>query len=437
MYTENVKFYLKDAKADTETAITATAQVKGRRFKYGIGYSIIPDLWDADRQRPKQDKNSIALWKKEIPQIRTILQNINTRQENIAAWIVDYVSIRDQAGHPYTHEDLRCYLDEKLGIARNSDKSDDRVLSYYRLFIDGMKSGNILKANKGVYSSGTIRTYEVTCNKLAEYEKTLRGSLRFDDVTMNFYDAFLQFFYDQDLTHNSFGNNIKHLKVIMEHARNQGLHDNLTYRDKRFKVLDEPVFTIYLTTDEIERIKSLDFSDKPKYEKTRDIFLVCYHTAARISDAMRINASSFYEEDGNTFVEILVKKSNYEHRVDVPAKRELLELLTKYEFRVPYYSEQKVNENLKQIGKWAGIDEMVKKTEKRGGKTIVKELRKYEMITTHSARRSAATNMYKEGIHPYKIMKITGHKTEKSFLKYIRIDAKENAKMLADHNFFK
>ena len=34
-------------------------------------------------------------------------------------------------------------------------------------------------------------------------------------------------------------------------------------------------------------------------------------------------------------------------------------------------------------------------------------------------------------------MKITGHKTEKSFLKYIKITQEENAQLLAGHAYFK
>jgi len=34
------------------------------------------------------------------------------------------------------------------------------------------------------------------------------------------------------------------------------------------------------------------------------------------------------------------------------------------------------------------------------------------------------------------IMKITGHRTEKSFMKYIRISQEENANKLTHHPFF-
>ena len=57
-------------------------------------------------------------------------------------------------------------------------------------------------------------------------------------------------------------------------------------------------------------------------------------------------------------------------------------------------------------------------------------------ITFHTARRSFATNAYLAGLPPISIMKITGHKTESSFMKYIKISEKENAIQLKGHEFF-
>ena len=41
--------------------------------------------------------------------------------------------------------------------------------------------------------------------------------------------------------------------------------------------------------------------------------------------------------------------------------------------------------------------------------------------------------MYIAGIPTLSIMKITGHKTEKAFLKYIKISEEENAEILTKH----
>jgi integrase len=54
------------------------------------------------------------------------------------------------------------------------------------------------------------------------------------------------------------------------------------------------------------------------------------------------------------------------------------------------------------------------------------------LVCTHTARRSFATNNYKKGIPANILMKITGHKTERSFYTYIRETPKENAQRLRD-----
>lgn len=53
-----------------------------------------------------------------------------------------------------------------------------------------------------------------------------------------------------------------------------------------------------------------------------------------------------------------------------------------------------------------------------------------------TARRSFATNAYLQNVPTISIMKITGHRTEKSFLKYIKIIQEDNANKLVNHPFF-
>lgn len=90
------------------------------------------------------------------------------------------------------------------------------------------------------------------------------------------------------------------------------------------------------------------------------------------------------------------------------------------------------NRLLKEVCRAAGIVQTVKIL--RNGKEEKHE--KWELISSHTARRTAATNMYKCGIPSISIMKITGHRTESNFLKYIRLSKEENAEALANHPFF-
>lgn len=92
-----------------------------------------------------------------------------------------------------------------------------------------------------------------------------------------------------------------------------------------------------------------------------------------------------------------------------------------------------MNKYLKQIGELAGLNDIVIKVRSKGTTRVEQRLPKYQLITTHTARRSFATNLFKKGVPSRVIMLITGHKTEKSFNSYIKINSDENAELLLSY----
>ena len=79
-----------------------------------------------------------------------------------------------------------------------------------------------------------------------------------------------------------------------------------------------------------------------------------------------------------------------------------------------------------------GIDETIKIKHTIGGVLKEEDFKKYELISSHTGRRSFASNAYLAGIPSITIMKITGHKTESAFLKYIKITPEEHARKMAE-----
>lgn len=187
---------------------------------------------------------------------------------------------------------------------------------------------------------------------------------------------------------------------------------------------------IYLTLDEIKAIFDLKLDGT--LAKIRDRFLIGCVTGLRFSDYSRFNGEHL---NGN-IVKILTKKVNRE--VVIPAHRLLLETLERNNNILPEsYTLRYYNMILKIIGSMAGINDFVKIEEKVEGTVVNKLVRKFELITTHTARRSFATNAYLAKIPVAKIMLITGHSTETAFFRYIRISKMENAQELVNHEFFK
>jgi integrase len=121
--------------------------------------------------------------------------------------------------------------------------------------------------------------------------------------------------------------------------------------------------------------------------------------------------------------------------VVIPIHSHVEAIMSRYEAKTPNslptpMSNQKMNDYLKELGELAGIAETINQTFTKGGKKVAVNYPKYELITTHTARRSFATNQYLAGFPSISIMKLTGHRTEKAFMKYIKVTPKEHAQNL-------
>ena len=117
-------------------------------------------------------------------------------------------------------------------------------------------------------------------------------------------------------------------------------------------------------------------------------------------------------------------------KVVIPLHSTVKEILNKYNGKLPKpMTNQKFNVYLKQAAKKAEINEPCKKTVLEEGLRVEKTVKKHEIISSHTARRSFCTNAYKDDIPSLAIMAISGHKTERAFLKYIKTDAKEHAEI--------
>ena len=94
---------------------------------------------------------------------------------------------------------------------------------------------------------------------------------------------------------------------------------------------------------------------------------------------------------------------------------------------------QKLNEYIKVVAKKAKLNQGINISIPVAGKRKTINQPLHSLITTHSARRSFATNMYRHfNLPPITIMKVTGHKSESVFLKYIRMTPEENAQSILD-----
>ena len=88
---------------------------------------------------------------------------------------------------------------------------------------------------------------------------------------------------------------------------------------------------------------------------------------------------------------------------------------------LPVVSNQKMNQYLHELCKFAGFDEPIRLTYYRGSKRIDEVKPKYDVIGTHTGRRSFICNALGMGISPNVIMKWTGHSDYKAMKPYIDV----------------
>jgi integrase len=229
---------------------------------------------------------------------------------------------------------------------------------------------------------------------------------------------------------NTIRAHVERLHVILSKAAQAGYPVNSI--SQKLNVPEEEVDAIYLSMDEITSLFLLTNLTRSQTE-IRDTFIIGCLTGLRYSDYSRLTQKNFIHD----FRQIKIKTRKTGTVVQLPAHRIVREILERYDYRLPgRRCIQYFNAAIKQICKKAGINDRHLYERTVGSDTVRKTCEKWELVSSHTARRSFATNMFISGIPPFRIMLITGHRSEKSFFKYIRITREENASVLSGHPFF-
>jgi integrase len=391
-------------------------------------FKVFPEFWSNEHQTFKQriyhtdsfNQNDKATLEGKLLDLKTqVLKCFNHRNAN---------------GSPITKEWLQGVLDEQ----NNSKKGEETLNEFITRFIKEIELGDRLYTHNNRterYKSGTIRNYKGFQEQFNLFQDEIKKKLDFDDITIDLYESLVVFFTKKNYSPNTIGRHIKNLKVIMRIARDMGLHSNNEIDRKKFKSIKVPVQEIYLTEAEVSAMYELDLRDRPEMDVARDVFLIGCYTAQRFSDYSRINKNNIRDLGGGVVVIDLIQKKTGE-QVLIPIRPELKTLLEKYDYNLPKTFEQKVNLKIKDVGKEAGITGTINKEEIKGGLKVKRSVPKNELIKTHTARRTGCTNMYLGGVNVIDIMKISGHKTEREFLSYIKVSKEETAQALNSHPYF-
>jgi integrase len=415
----------------------------GRKMQlfYKSEITVKPSDWDSSTQAIKAkvlfDNQKRAEFNKSINELKALVVELYNAQP-----------IKDTL----TSEWLEDAIDRKLNpIKYKSEEPEEEQPLKVIEFVDNFVSTAHLRKDKQTgrfLSPNTKKQYVTTAKHLKEFAAiNKKKDFEFFEIDQKFYTNFVEYLQreiqavdengepvfnedktpklsKQNFSQNSVGKYIRALKVMLNEATRNGINTQTAYNE--FHVFNEDVDNVYLDEKELLVLKNADLKKTPHLERVRDWFLLLAWTGCRFSDLEKISRTDI--KDG--FITFRQQKTNT--KVTIPLHPVVLEILEKYNFEMPNsITNQKFNDYIKDAAKAAKIESEEVITKTIGGVLKSITMPKYDLITSHTGRRSFCTNMYKRGLPTLMIMSISGHKTEKSFLKYIKVRQEEHAEMMA------
>ena len=325
------------------------------------------------------------------------------------------------------------------------------VKKFVHTYIEGVANGKILNSKGKKYSSNSIKTWKQFRRVFNECYKN--QSFTWEDLSQTLIHQFLNHMEKEGYMGETKNRYIGIFSTLITISEKQKLHTNGIARKWLSTSIvqdDEKRTLIYLTKDELKDLYNMDLTGLK--EQVRDVFLIACYTALRYSDFRKIKKGCIgFTEKGTKVIRIVQQKTK--GQVVIPIINDELEtLLKKYDYTVPDICGQIINRYIKDICKELSethsslavkMRTLLTKTERDGmnsGKLDFEYDRegfpiksKYELISCHTARRTAVTNMYLSGkFSTRQIMSVSGHKKETTFLKYIRLSLDEKADDVAN-----
>ena len=391
-----VRFYLdsnKSVKAKEKT-IWCYIREYNETLALNTGERINPELWDKNNQRANLRKTKDKILKGSLKNINQFLNSY----ENKVYDITRNLRIKEfNAGFGLIADELR----------KQFNKRDTSFFAVYDEF---------LKSKRLKVTRSSMQKYDRLLALLLEYEKLTREKLRFDKITPLFFEKFYSYLINEkQLLNNTAHKVVQFFKSFMIWANTNNFTDNTSYRT--FKSKSEQNEVIFLTEDELMGLYNMEL-DSERLSRVRDLFVFQCFTGVRFSDIENLSWDDIKDSTWN------VRIQKTKDIIQIPLSNYALSILAKYrdwEKPLPVISNQKMNKYVKELCKKAKINDTVKIVQYRGSERIENTYKKFEVIGSHTARRTFISLSLQKGMKPDVIMAITGHKTYRMMQKYLKI----------------
>ena len=365
--------------------------------------------------------------------------------------VVEAIVFREERERQRIQEEEERQEQERLRQIKEQEEEARKadVILFLENFLEGIKNGRI----KNGAENYTLNTCKVWSNFLGILKRFIQISpFTWKDINKALADRFVSFMEKNGYMVTSINKYIICFKAMIQNAMDQELHNNLialrAFSKKKIQETDKAK-EIYLTKTELQALYEMPLEGLK--DKVRDVFLVGCYTCQRFSDYARLEKENFTKTAKGTKVVRIVQEKTGNDVVIPILNDNLLHIAEKYGYDIPKVNDVILNRYIKQILKELSstVPSLARKErtlltmkerekEKQGLVSFERDNKgyvikpRYELVSSHTARRSGITNLYLSGnFDTYQMMSISGHRDEKTFYEYIKLSSDEVADSIA------
>jgi integrase len=380
---------------------------KGSRVELSTGLKIIPKFWGKGEAKTSLIEHD----------------SINTELDSLKKRITEAWKLNKFVKSP----ELNALVQKAIDNVQEQPVQK-KTSNFEKYIIEFIEKNRKFKLRK----KATIDSFQQTFDHLSVFCTDNDIELTFEAVTLDFYYGFTAFLWDDmGMTDNTVGKHIKNLKTLLQESFDEDLHSNIVFKKKKFKKPSFKADNVYLTADEIVKIYSTDLSDNKTLAVHRDLFVFNCWVGVRFGDLCNIRPEQIRQMSDGKYLQLITEKTGED--VTIPFHPLAEAIYSHYNNKLPKLQKGEsvvYNRHLKTICELAKINTVSRKVSFVRGTVKAEFFPKHELVSAHTARRSFATNCYKMGNPTITIMAITGHKTEKAFMRYICVTKEEHAQRM-------
>lgn len=364
------------------------------------------------------------------------LRKLNSQLRKLQSYILDNLNTDHQGNTEISGE----WLDHT--IKKHFGHIDPERLEYFSTFVSKFITEDlpykVAERSNNTIGTATLKKYKNALHKITAFEEKTGKRYLTKNVNLDFKRDFTKYLLkDEGLAKNTVGRLLRFVKTFVLEAQRQGYKINPQSRDIVGFTVKVPKIT--LSFEELETIRNTEYSDET-LEAAKDWLVIGCYVGQRVSDLLRMNSKMITTINNMGFIHINQVKTG--KPVNIPIHPIVQEILSKRNGEFPPSFNSRMDSNttlfnryLKRVCQIAQINEICEGSlrDKATNKKKSGAYEKWQLISSHTCRRSFATNFYGKPAYPTPLlMNITAHSTEKQFLEYCGKDRIDYSLQLAE-----